>query len=354
MKLGKVHFTWLGLFLLGLLTQQARAAEPVLPPGIKTFSSLPRSFREIRDAHEKAAAQACDYLLGGKAVEINDFAPALTERDEKENSKLKSRPNPSTRRQVLTVGVEVAKEDQAKLPRLSAGKINEYLNTHYVSFQAKIQKDAGKGTLYLHHRPIAATSSFSRAGATEDFNASVADSVRNFHSLGLYLPAKTAPTPENLRCVAMIHKHMAVEKNPVRPDADRLDERYEFLFIRARPGIAGTRLDLHVFFTTDERRKLHYLKSGRSPARPSDCTLKAEVMFTKYDAAGLEPMESAMRRQMVNDKAVFEMAELDAFTKRNIATKGDALDNLLDTLDAILDGKVKPSAASSSSSPAKK
>jgi hypothetical protein len=330
-----------------MLAWHATAAEPTLPPGIKTFSKMPRTLSEVCTAHENASTQACDYLQGDHPVEISDYRETLTLRDEKEKQKSGTRLNPSTRRPILTVGVEVATEDQARLPKLSAGSINDYLKTHYVSFQAKIQKDA-KGALYLHQRPIAVTGSYGRNKLTEDFNPAVANVVRQFHSLGLFLPPKTPPTPENLRTVVMIHKHSAVEKDSLRPDAVRIDyERYEYLFVRARPDLAGSKLNLHVFATSDERRKLHYLKSGRNPTRATDCTLKADVMFTKYDTAGLIPAESAMRRQNLNANATFTIAELDAYTKRTLGIRGDALENLNATLDAIIDGKIKPGGSAS-------
>jgi hypothetical protein len=337
--------TWRYFGLAGVLVMASgtvNGADPQIPVGLKVVSTIPRTNTEVAAAHQKADLNSCDYLPAGEALVINSFQAYLTARDKKE--KLKGIPNPSTRREVLTVGVEVAKEDVSKLPKISGSSIQDYLNSHYISFQLKIQKDPVKGALYLHHRPIAATATFGKAKITEDFVESVAGSVRELHSLGVYLPTKTPPTPENLRTVVLLHKHIAAEKNLIRPGNDRIENHYEYLFIRARSNLAGNKLDIHVFATTEERRKLHYLRTGSNPTNPAGCTLKGEVFFTKFKPGGLEPAESAMRRQVVSAKSSYDMFELDSYTKSNLKNQGDALDNLNNTLDSIIDGKIKPSA----------
>jgi hypothetical protein len=334
----------LGVVLATVLSVQplwAQAVKP--PPGVRTISELPTSGSEIERAYINAATQGCDFLAAGDPMAINSFAAALTPRDQKENKNLKAIPNPSTRRQMFTVGVEVAKEDIPKLPTLSSSTILDYLNTHYVSIQAKIQKDPARGTLYFHHRPIAATGTFSGAKLAEDFSVAVAATVKDLHSLGVYVPPKLEPKPENLRTIVLIHKHLAVENNLVRPGADRIESRYEFVFVRGRPSLAGNQLDMHVFTTSDDRRKLHYLKSGYGARRPADCTLKGEVMFTKWGVGSIEPTESAMRRQTINSQAVYEMNDLDAYVKTSLKLTGTAMENLNETLDGIIDRKIRSS-----------
>ena len=182
----------------------------------------------------------------------------------------------------------------------------------------------------------------------------MAGSIREIHSLGVYLPTKMLPTPENLRTVVLVHKHTAAEASPARPGAFNLVSRYEFIFVRARASVAGNRLDLHVFATSDERRKLHYLRSGGSPTNPDDCTINAEVFFTRFGNGGLIPEEAAMRREKVKARSSYDLIELDAHIKRNIALKGDAFDNLLETLDAIIDGKIKPAMKPAATAPTTK
>ena len=142
--------------------------------------------------------QGVEFVPSGEPLELNSFTPYLTKHDRRvdKNARL---PNPSTRRPMFSVGISVDKEDQLRLPKLSATKIVDYLDEHYVSVQARIQKDAATGALYLHHRPIVVTAKYGAVRLTEDFTPAVANSVREMHSLGVYLPTSQPPKPANLR-----------------------------------------------------------------------------------------------------------------------------------------------------------
>lgn len=315
---------------------QVKSAIVSPPPGIKTFSKMPRSATEVMKIHLDQRDEAAEFLVGGDILELHTFALKLTKRDggPLKNGKL---PNPSTRRAMLTVGIDLKKPDQARLPTLSKDRILDYLAEHYVSVQARVQKDL-KGTQYLHHRCIVATGAFSGAKLTEDFHPAVANAVKDIHSLGIYVPPKVDPTPENLRTAVLVHKHTGIDiaAKKTRPE-------FEFIIVRGRQTVAGN-LELYCFVTTDQRTKLHYLQSAqKAPTRYADCTLKAQVYFSKYVDGGLIPSDSVVRGQTVNSRASFVLKDLDALVKSELKL-ADAFTNLNETLDAIIDGKLKPPA----------
>lgn len=310
------------------------SARPAAPPGIKTFWKMPRSGIDIAAAHLNAKEEGTEFLQKGEPVELNSFALRLTKRD---GAPLKGgkMANPSTRRFVLSVGIELSKEDQAKLPALSKGKILEYLATHYVSVQARIQRDL-KGNQYLSQRSIVATANFKGPKLTEDFDPAVSNSVKEIRSLGMYLPIKLAPTPENLRTAVLVHKHTGIDAV-----TKKVEPQYEFIIFRGRATLAG-KLDLYCFVTSDERTKLHFLRPNpKPPLRVADCTLKAQVYFSRFVDAGLVPADSVARSQTVTSQASFLMKDVDAFVKTQLKLI-DTFTNLNEALDAIIDGKLKP------------
>jgi hypothetical protein len=272
---------------------------------------------------------------------MNGFAGALTIRDRRDAERTGKTPNPSTRRYALSVGIEVLPDDQLRLPSLSKDKILDYLDSHYVSVQARVQKDS-KGVLYLHQRPIVATANFGRVRQTDDFHPAVVNAVKDMHAVGLYVPPKVSPTSENLRTAVLIHKYTGLNAQALKVGTNREEPHYEFVFIRGRSSTIGTKLDLHVFVTTEERTKLHYVKPSQpAPGRFSDCLLRAQVYFTKYTDNGLVPSESVVRSQTVIAKGAYTLGALDSFVKETLKLT-DALTNLSETLDAIIDNKVKP------------
>ena len=317
----------------------ALAAEPASarpPPGIQTLSSFPRTDSEVAAAHRAAKGQMVDFLPEGEALAITSFTPYLTQRDRK--SKSTRLPDVSIRQPVLSVAIKVAEEDQVDIPQLSKASILSYLSDNYVSLQARIQKDAATRELYLHHRPLVATVKFGKVKLTEKFVPAVVDTLRDIHSLGLYLPPKTPPVPTNLRTAVMVHQHQALDM------FGNEKERYEFLILRAKP-IRRDGLKVYAFATSDDRRKLHYFKADESPQRVRDCALQATVRFTKYSAGQLIPAESLVRRYSFDSQATFAVERLDAFVQRDRKMDGDMWDHLNEVLDEIIDGGLRQHSA---------
>jgi hypothetical protein len=187
-----------------------------------------------------------------------------------------------------------------------------------------------------------ATGTFRGEKWTEDFHPAVGNAVKDIHALGIFVPPKTDPTPENLRTAILVHKHTGIDiaAKKTRPE-------WEFIIVRGRQSALG-KLDLYCFITTHQRTRLHLLQSAQKPpTRYAECSLKAQVYFSKYVDGGLIPSESVVRNQTVNSQASFVIKDLDALVKSELHLT-DAFTNLNETLDAIIDGKLKPPPSSTS------
>ena len=308
---------------------------------LKLIRVLPRTANEIAHAHERAKGSACEPIPSGEPLEITNFTSSLTERDRTELSRgvvlL-----PSTRRHMLSVGLAVLDSDKASLPTVSGGQILRYLQEHYVTIQARVQKDPVTSELFLHHRPLAATAAFGRGRLTEDFTESTLLAIQDFHSLGIFLPTDHAQTPKNLRTLVMVYRSLTVGATGVTGKI-QLIPVYEWLFVRARESIElGSRqLVLHAFCTSDHRRRLHRLQPWSMPKNPRECGIHASVLFTEYTTLGLIPSKSATRRVAYQSESIFDWNELDEYAGKQ-QWGGDALDQLHQILDAIIDGKIVP------------
>jgi hypothetical protein len=299
------------------------------PPGIKTFSAFPRTETEVAAAHRAAKGQIVDFLPAGEALTVTTFTPYLTQHDRTE--KAGKLPDVATRQPVLSMGIRVPEEDQVDMPQVSRGLILDYLQDHYVSLQARIQKDAVSRELYLHQRPLVATVKFGKVKLTDDFAPAVVDAVRGIHSLGLYLPEQVPPTPANLRTAVLVYRH-----NELSPRGETR-QRYEFLILRARPNKKDG-LTVHVFATSEGRAKLHYLKLGTSPQKVRDCVLQADVRFVKYSGGDLVPAESVVRRYQLAAVTSYSIDKLNKIIQDERKLRGDIWDHLNPVLERIVDG----------------
>ena len=74
-----------------------------------------------------------------------------------------------------------------------------------------MQRDLDSGEFYLHHRPLAATATFSGVPLiSRSFTDLASDSVQNMRSLGLLVAAGDKPSPESYRTLVLVHKSMMV------------------------------------------------------------------------------------------------------------------------------------------------
>lgn len=306
------------------------------PIGIRTVRVLPRSESELSAYHGRNRAEACEPLQSSQPVRLTSYTAYLTYRDTREYAT--RTPPPTTRRHVLSVGLDMLSTDQRDLPKLTRGRILGYLKENYLSVQARVRKDPDTGTLYLHHRPVAATVRFRGLPLTQDFIDPVAASIKDMRSLGLFLEDGEEPIPKNLRTLVIAHKAVWAVTTNARTT---LDPRFEFVLIRARD-TGSDQLDLHAFVTIENRTQLHYVRPSEQPLRPDDCCLKATVNFIEFSHAGLYPTVSVTRRTSVKSNATYLVADLDKYAREQ-GWSGTAFDHLNKTLDAIIDRKITPS-----------
>ncbi|MEM7311880.1 MAG: hypothetical protein AAF497_01890 [Planctomycetota bacterium] len=301
---------------------------------LRTISTIPRTRTELETAHNRNKSNSCEIIAADGEFEVSRFTPFLTDRDSRRIGK--GLILPSTRRHVFSVGLDMWRDDQGELPIVSRGQILGYLRSHYVSVQARVQRDPLDNTEFLFHRPLAATFKFASNRKTEAFTEAVIASLRDMRSLGVYLPPGAPRIPENLRTIVITHRNVmagtGVKLDRARPD-------FELLFIRARTPKGGGSLELHAFGTTERREVLHYISRSRKPRRASDCGIKGTVAFTKYSHANLYPTEAVIRNSAVRSQSDFRMSDLNKFVQ-SLGLTGDALDNLNFVLDAMIDKKI--------------
>lgn len=307
------------------------------PPRIRdtlTISRIPRERGEIEEQHKLRRAYAAEQLPESQPFEVKGFAPALTARDEAELQKRVL--NTSTRRHAWSVGLEMAVEDQQELPVLSRDQILKYLRMHFVSMQARIYREPVSRQLYLGPRVLAATLAYQGARLTQEFTPTVAESVDNMRSLGLFVPEGQPSTPFNLRTLVMVHRNELVGDGA----AGTARTNYEYVFVRAREQ-GPDQLELHTFATSEGRTRLHWLDSASHPGTPSDCSLRGSVRFTEFTHQGLYPSKAVIRRSLLIGKQTWPWSALEAFARRR--WDGDPLTRLTDLLDALIAGDVADS-----------
>ncbi|HEX3657662.1 MAG TPA: hypothetical protein VHV55_17865 [Pirellulales bacterium] len=317
----------------GLCGADALAANPL--SALKIIRKLPQTEAEVAAAHDRAAGMACEHIPPGQPLEITSFVPQLSA-----DAGDRDLPIPTSRRAVLSVGLDMLEDDRADLPTLTGGRILSYIDEHYVAVEVRVQRDLDSGELHLHHRPMAATLEYHGAHITQPFVDLVSDSIQQMRSLGLWTDAARVRQPSQLRTLVMLHKNM-LNQEAGRDGKPRAV--YEFMFVRARPAKrGGDSLDLHTFATTQQRQWLHYLDPFRSPQRAAQCGIRGSIYFSEYKVANLLPSASATRRTSVRAAESFPIDRLDDYAARQ-GWSGGALEHLADLLDAVIDGKIPAS-----------
>lgn len=343
---GKPRPRWVALILLLLLAvaspvhgqrkrkNDAAKSDKSSLASIKTIRSLPRNDVELQLAHARSRGLACQTLAAEEPLEVNDFTPYLTPADRQDDS---AAPPPSTRRHMFSVGLDILPDDQTKLPLVSRRPILNYLDRHFVTIQARVQKDVETDALYLHHLPLAATGTFRGAKLTQGFEPVVANSIREFHSLGLFVKDRKPATPESLRTLVLLYRSPMLSVSKATGQEQKVDN-FEFVFVRAHEAPSTERFTLHVFATANERKVLHYLRPFSPPARVGECGIHASILVTEYQSR-VFPKESVVRKFGLRSRESFPLAKLDEYARAQ-SWRGDALDNLSDTLDAIIAARV--------------
>ncbi len=299
---------------------------------LKTISVLPLTEQQVALAFERALSDACEQLPKNEPLELHSFTPYLTERDRRNT---KSKPLPSSRQSLFSVGLEFSPEDRADLPKVSGGIIADYLAENCVLIQARVRKDLLDRKLYFHHRPLALTAKFRGSRISHPFEPLVARSIRDFHGIGLFVEETRILKAEKLRTLVMVFKNNMLTSRI----GTRTNDQYEFAFVRGREGKLPERLEHHVFVTSDERRTLHYLNPYFQPLRPAQCSILGRIAIVDYDSTGLYPKASSTRSFRLETHDKFSLAQVNEFCAQQDLL-GGLHSNLTQVLDAIIDHKL--------------
>ncbi|MCA9102462.1 MAG: hypothetical protein KDA63_14975 [Planctomycetales bacterium] len=309
---------------------------------VRVIREVPLTTEAIAAAHAQSK-NACHQVAVGDPMQIADFAgEAVYTVPVKKDGKVTSVKLPFrySRLGVLTFGMQLQPSDQARLPAVSKSEILDRIASNYISIQVRVQRDAETGAVYLHYQPFAAVGMYQNPGKTDEFQPLMEDSVRDVRSLGLFFPDGSKPSAEAFRTLVAVSKSTVAVDGSSPDDPDPATEtEYELIFVRAR--IDGDDVQLHSFTTGNDRTVLRYLPPYVDPATADDCNVTSTIFFTEYTAAKQSPSAKVNRSTVVNSQANFTMEQLNAFAAEQ-GWQGDAMANLTATLDAIIDGKIKP------------
>jgi hypothetical protein len=292
---------------------------------VKTIQLLPMSDAEVEFAHSRTRGETCELIGEGELMETRVFAMNLTDRDRRENAR---RP-PSARHPLFTVGLSIDSIDQEDLPKLSRSKILDYMEQHYVVVQARVRQDLLDRKLYFHHRPIAVTTQFAAPRLTVAFEPVIANSIQEFHSLGLFTAETKRLKPENLRTLVLLFKNNLLVGGRVRA-------QYEYAFIHGVPDKTGKSLTHHIFVTSKNRNQLNYLTDYRPPRRQRECSIHGSVLITDYDPTGIFPKTSAVKSYQLNTARSYSIDQVNQF-----CASQNLVDGMRRHLDTVLSAAVE-------------
>lgn len=298
---------------------------------LQTISELPQSQRDVEAAFSRSRGSACEIIPAGESLEVHSFVNFLTQRDRVDS---KTRPLASSRQDLFSVGLEFERRDRDDLPSLSRSTITSYLDDHFVSIQARVRRDLLDRKLYFHNRPLALTARYRGSKLTQSFEPLVSASIREFHSLGLFVPAeKRLKKPEDFRTIVLLFRTELLQ-----PIGKSTREIIEFVFIRgqeSKDAAGQPQLKTHVFVTSDERQNLNYLREASSPRSPAQCSILGRIAVTEFDSTGLYPKASATRNYRIAKETDFSLASIESYCDSQ-GWEGGLSTNLSDVLDAII------------------
>jgi hypothetical protein len=334
---------FLMVLVCGLLAARSGLAAEIDPGLTRVIRSIPRTDADLSALHSRSKEMACEPIAGGQSLEVPGFNEPVSHR-----GAVESGPKAlfeSSRRSVLSFGMDMTPEDQQQLPFLSGGKILEFVDQTYIALQVRIERETPGGEPFLYFRPVAVQGEFGNRRGSMEFHSMMRESVSQVCGLGLYVQPGRETKPENLRTLVALHRSLADDARQAELERAGAKERrphFELLCVRARVVGQSTerQVALHTFVTTEDRTRLHYLPTYKMPAHADDCTIKSTIYFTGYGFANLYPAAKSTRRMKISDRSNFAMSELDRYAAGQ-GWDGDALANLTEVLDAIIDGRIR-------------
>jgi len=303
----------------------------------KICRDVPTTPAELEAAHQGSTAASLQVAVG-EPLELTDWSGQTTydvtvnDGDAKVKKQL---PFEYCRLGCFTYGMQLTPEDQQQLPIASKNRILDRVASNYISIQLRVHREHPSGAPYLYFKPFAAIGIFGQP-ETQEFHALMEDSVRELRSLGLFVKQGTPISAESLRTFVAVNKDVMTRQGTT---GEERVPHYELAFVRAR--FDGDQPVLHSFVTNEHRQVINYLAPYVTPQDRAQCTFDSSIFFTEYTVAKQSPSAKATRNLVIDTRGRFNLAELDAYAAQQ-NWGGTALENLSETLDAIIDGKVAP------------
>lgn len=327
------------LLILAAVWPVSVLAGDAVPWPTKVLHRVPRSEKEVADAHEQNKATSALTLEAGEPISVPLFSREISYTINGDTSNKVT--VQAGRRPFLTFGMAMNADDQKELPWLSGGKILEHVNGTYLTVEARIERMKDGGEPFLHYRPVAGACTFDDREQTEELATMLLEAVNEVRSLGMFVKQGETLSAENLRTLVAVYRYVPKQSKPADAPPGPPRPLYELLFLRARMSGTGDapKVDLHAFASNSARDRIFYLRPYALPTSADECSIKSMIYFTQYSFGGLYPTASETRETEVHDRRSFSLASLDKYAKK-AGWKGDALDNLTELLDAIIDGHV--------------
>jgi hypothetical protein len=330
---------------LALLVAGAARAEDAKLVGT-VIRKIPRTEAELTAAHAANKANSPILIPAGAPLEVPPFTDRIAYQIERGSGKPETVLYETGRQGALAFGMDMLEIDRADLPFISGNTILEHVTGEYILLEGRVQREPG-GTPYLYYRPTAAVGSYDDPNKAKAFAGMMETSIGDTRSLGLFVPPGEEISPETMRTMVVVQRSEISDPNAPKKSKDKerppVKVAYELAFVRAR--ITGPadkpEISLHTFATSEGRANLRYLKPFTIPKSPDDCALVSMIYFTEYGFANIYPLASVARTTIARSQSTFTMAELNEYAARQ-GWQGDALDNLTQVLDAIIDKRITP------------
>lgn len=194
---------------------------------------------------------------------------------------------PVGRAPVFSVALTMEPSVRESLPKLSKSKIISYLEEHLLILQARLYHD-DKGSMFFGDRLGAAFCEAKSPNSAITPEPMIGQSVSQFRTLGLYVPANDEDgTEPDRRTLVLAFRYAADDSGLVSGVARSIDE-YELIFVHLQKSDSGTASPV-VFSTSNGRTQFHALETGNPDSLVRGPSVTATVRFDDFEYMGLYP-----------------------------------------------------------------
>lgn len=303
----------------------------------RIVSKVPSSPVELEAVFRQRKNDTCETLEVSEPLELKQYSLALTQRDRFQSPTKEVMP--STRVPVLTIGLNMQPSDQRSLPSLSRSTILNYLESNFVSIQARVSKDPVTRELSLHYRPIGAVGGFTGPPVTKEYVEAINSTIKNVRGMGIYEPKRSKDRKEesSFQIAILLFRSSFVDDSGIGETA-----QHELGFV-CMGNSNGEEPDISFIATTNQRKTwlLFSRESNEMPKRLNDCSMVATVRFDQFITGGLQPKSGIVRRISNRAKQRFDVEDIEQYLEKENLSGGWA-ENLDTAVEAILDSRISP------------